>query len=116
MYLEIDSVIHNDITLLIRDTKYHRVVGEMEIIDLPDGYTISCKANNNFNKLKDIDNKLEMLFNDLKFHIDKGELNYLKTKNIYLLADEHIGSRYGITNELQRIPRSAAFYFIRKEN
>ena len=120
MYLELDAVIHNDITLLMRDKNSHKIVGEIEILDLPDGYTISCKANSYYKQLinKDVNERLEALFADLKYQIEMGYFNTidLTNKSVYLLADDYIGSRYGIVNELQRIPRSSAFYFIRKEN
>ena len=95
----------------------NKEVGEIELMDFPDSYTISIKAYTSFLTLykNKMDDAINSLFEQLYDYIETNMFTVFEDKSLLLLEDEIIANRYAITHNLKKVPRYCGFYLYEKK-
>lgn len=117
MKLVLDYVsLEGDIYFEIRRKKNEQI-GEIEVMNFPDSYTVSVKAYKEFFGLKEtqIDVALDCLFEDLFNTIESNVLIFFENKHVLLLEND-IANRYAKKHKLEPVPRYCGYFLYKKEN
>ena len=102
--------INDDVYLDIK--KGNKKIGEIEIMNDMDCYAISVISYADFhiafnNKM---DDAIELLFELINSYIQSSTRVDPFNKQVLLVEDENIASRYAINHDLKRVPRYCGFY------
>jgi hypothetical protein len=95
------------------DIKYNnKEIGQIELMNYPDSYTISIKAYTSFliSCKGKMDDAINSLFEQLCDYIEANMFTLFEDKQFLLLEDEIIANRYAITHNLRKVPRYCGFY------
>ena len=111
MQLVVDYIsIDNDIYLDIKNG--NKKIGEIEIMNDMDCYAVSIESYADFhiafhNKM---DSAIDFLFGLIYSYMQSTSCIDPFSKQVLLVEDENIASRYAINHNLKRVPRYNGFY------
>ncbi len=117
MKLELDYVsLSGDIYFEILNEKEQQI-GEVEVMDFPDSYTVSIKAyKESFGLDKEQLNKaLIVLFEDLFNTIEDNVLIFFEDKHV-LLLDNDLVNGYAQQHNLEKVPRYCGYFLYKRED
>ena len=116
MILNLDYVsLGGDIYFEILDNK-ERQIGEIEIMDFPDSYTVCIKPYKEsfgLNK-KELYKALDFLFEELFNEIKNNVLIFFEEKHVLLLENDLIND-YAKFHNLEKVPRYCGYFLYKKE-